>query len=73
MPNLLVGTLDRLLANVLLAGAGRRWPLLRLVPRRWLRPLLMPTARHLRSSLARGAMLTSLAEITTAASLLLPT
>jgi hypothetical protein len=30
--------------------------LLRLIPSSWLRPLLAPTARRLRYSLARGAM-----------------
>jgi hypothetical protein len=49
-------TIDRLLATVLLAGARRSWPLLRLIPSSWLRPLLAPTARRLRYSLARGAM-----------------
>jgi hypothetical protein len=52
----LPATIDRLLATVLLAGARRSWPLLRLIPSSWLRPLLAPTARRLRYSLARGAM-----------------
>ena len=72
MPTLFVGMLDRLLANVLLAGARRNWPLLRLVPERWLRPLLMPTARHLRCSLARSATFLSLAGIATAGAFFLP-
>jgi hypothetical protein len=71
VPTLLAGKLDRLLGDMLLTGARRRWPLLSLVPARWLRPLLLPAARRLRISLARGAMFTSLAAITTAAALLL--
>lgn len=60
MPTLSVGTLDRLLANVLLAGARRRWPLLSLVPARWLRPLLMPTAARMRNLVARSLLLVAL-------------
>jgi hypothetical protein len=71
MPTLLVGTLDRLLVSVLLAGARRRWPLVRLVPRRWVRPLLMPAARRVRASLARAAMFVSLAVIAAGAVLFL--
>lgn len=52
----LAGAIDRLLASILLAGARRSWPLLRLVPSSWLRPLLAPTARRLRYSLARSAI-----------------
>ncbi len=70
MPTVVLGTLDRLLVAVLVAGARRRWPVLSLVPSRWLRPLLLPTARQARSSLGRGAMLISLALI---AAITLPT
>jgi hypothetical protein len=55
----LPATIDRLLATVLLAGARRSWPLLRLIPSSWLRPLLAPTARRLRYSLARGVVAVS--------------
>ena len=61
VPTIIVGTFDRLLTDALVAGARRRWPLLRLLPRSWMRPLLMPTARRLRSSLARATLLVSLA------------
>lgn len=67
MPTLVVGTLDRLLADALLARALRRWPLLNLVPARWLRRLLLPTAKQLRSALTRGAAVISLAAIATVA------
>lgn len=72
MPTLVVGTLNRLLADALVGGARRRWPVLRLVPRRWLRPLVMPTAKHLRSSLTRAAMFISLVVIATVAVLVAP-
>jgi hypothetical protein len=52
----LPGTIDRLLAGVLLARVRRSWPLLRLVPSSWLWPLLAPMARRLRYSLAGWAM-----------------
>ena len=71
MPTLIVGTLDRKLTSMLIAAARRRWPLLRLLPTRWLHPLLRPTARRLRRSLARAAMFTSLAAMTGAVALLL--
>ena len=53
--------IDRLLVRLLLAGARRRWPLLRLVPSSWLRPLLAPPARRLRRPLGQGALWLSLA------------
>jgi hypothetical protein len=65
----LPGTIDRLLAGVLLAWVRRSWPLLRLVPSSWLRPLLAPTARRLRYSLACWAM--ALSTTVTAAIVLL--
>jgi hypothetical protein len=69
---ILIGKFDRLLGDMLLDRARRRWPLLSLLPAPWLRPLLLPTARRLRISLARGAIYTSLVAITAAAALLLP-
>jgi hypothetical protein len=48
--------IDRLVVRVLLAGAHASWPVLRLVPSQWLRPLLMPSARRLRRSLARAVL-----------------
>jgi hypothetical protein len=71
MPTLVVGRLDRLLAGALLAGARRRWPLLNLVPASWLRRLLLPTARQLRSSLTRGAVFISLTAVATIAALVI--
>jgi hypothetical protein len=53
--------IDRLLVSLLLAGARRGWPVLRLVPASWLRPLLAPTARRLRGPLAHVMLSLSLA------------
>jgi hypothetical protein len=60
MLSAIVERLDRLLANLLLAGARRRWPLLALVPPRLLRPVIMPTARRVRLLVAGGALVCSL-------------
>ena len=59
MLSALADTLDRQLANVILARARRRWPLLTLIPTGWLGPLASPRATRLRRSLARGALTTS--------------
>jgi hypothetical protein len=48
--------LDRLVASLLLVGACRTFPALRLLPSSWLRPLLLPTARRIRSGLARTVL-----------------
>jgi hypothetical protein len=53
--------IDRLLVRLLLAGARRRWPLLRLIPSSWLRSLLAPPAHRLCRPLGRGALWLSLA------------
>jgi hypothetical protein len=53
--------IEKLLVRLLLAGARRRWPVLRLVPSSWLRPLLAPPARRLRRPLGQGALWLSLA------------
>ena len=59
MLSALAGRLDRRLANIILARARRRWPLLTLIPAGWLGPLASPLATRLRRSLARGAITTS--------------
>ncbi len=56
-----VGALDKRLADRLLAGALRNWPVLTVVPSTWLRPLLLPTARRLRRSLVGRVLSISLA------------
>jgi hypothetical protein len=55
---------DRLLVNVVLAGARAAWPLLRRVPASWLRPLLALRARRLRRSLVGSLLAPSLALVT---------
>jgi hypothetical protein len=54
----LADRLDRRLANIILAHARRRWPLLTLIPAAWLGPLASPLATRLRRSLTRGALTT---------------
>jgi hypothetical protein len=44
-------------ATLLLVGARRTWPLLRLGPSSWLRPLLVPAAKRTRHSLVRPALI----------------
>jgi hypothetical protein len=53
--------IDRLLVTLLLVGVRRTWPVLRLVPSPWLRPLLAPTARRLHRPLRQGILSLSLA------------
>lgn len=55
MRDSIASVIDRLLVRLLLAGARRRWPLLRPVPSSWLRPVLEPRARRLRRPLGHGA------------------
>jgi len=53
----LTAAADRRLSDLILAGARRRWPLLRFVPARWLAPATGIAARRARRSLVRGAIL----------------
>jgi hypothetical protein len=46
---------------MMLVGARRAWPLLRLVPSSWLRQLLIPTAKRVRHSLVRPVFVVMLA------------
>src|SRR3954454_9679575 len=48
--------IDRRLADLIVVWARRRWPALRFVPARWIRPAVAPTAVRLRRSLC-GAFL----------------
>jgi hypothetical protein len=52
----LSAAIDRGLADLIVVWARRRWPALRFVPARWLRPAVAPTAVRLRRSLC-GAVL----------------
>lgn len=46
-------TLDRWIANVIVAHARRRWLPLRLVPAAWIRPLVRPSATLIRREISR--------------------
>jgi hypothetical protein len=56
----LAARLDRHIADLMLARARRRWPLLRLVPRPCARPLILPAATLARTDLLQVAVLTVL-------------
>jgi len=45
--------IDRRIEGAIVAWLRRKWPLLRLVPSRWIRPAARPTAVRLRRSLSR--------------------
>jgi hypothetical protein len=48
--------IDGRLEDLIVAWARRRWPALRLVPARWLRPAAAPMALRLRLVLSRAAL-----------------
>jgi hypothetical protein len=48
--------IDRRLEDVIVVWLRREWPVLRLVPSRWIRPAARPTAVRLRRSLSRIAL-----------------
>jgi hypothetical protein len=48
--------IDRRLEEAIVAWLRREWPVLRLVPSRWIRPATKPTAVRLRRSLSRLAL-----------------
>jgi hypothetical protein len=52
----LTGAIDRRLEEYVVAWARRRWPALRLVPRRLIRPATAPAARRLRCLLTRSVL-----------------
>jgi hypothetical protein len=56
MPRAVSAAIDRRLQNLIVACARRQLPVLRLVPARWIRPAIAPTAVRLRRSLSRGAL-----------------
>ncbi len=45
-----------LLEELFVARVRRQWPVLRLVPSRWIRRVIRPTVVQLRRSLIRGAL-----------------
>jgi hypothetical protein len=48
--------IDRRLEDLTVAWARRQWPALRLVPARWIRPAVAPTAQRLRRVLSRAVI-----------------
>ena len=56
MPSGLSAAIDSRLEDLIVVWARRRWPALRLVPARWIRPAVAPTAVRLRRSLSRGLL-----------------
>jgi hypothetical protein len=48
---------DRRIADLMLARARRRWPLLRVVPRACVRQLILPAARVARQDVVRVVVL----------------
>lgn len=50
-PSRLSATIDRRLLELIQARARQRTPILRLLPPRWLAPVLAPTAKRLRTKL----------------------
>ncbi len=53
----LAARLDRHIADLMLARARRRWPLLRVLPRACVRPLIVPAAAAARQDLLHGAVI----------------
>jgi hypothetical protein len=51
---------DRRVADLMLARARRRWPLLRLLPRRCARPLILPAATLARQDVVSVVVLAAL-------------
>ncbi len=54
MRSKLGAAIDGQLAGLIVIRLRRNWPLLKLVPASWIRPIVMPVARRLRCSLCRG-------------------
>lgn len=49
--------IDTRLADLMVALACRRWPALRVVPRRWIRPVLVPAAMRVRRGISAAALI----------------
>jgi hypothetical protein len=61
MRNTVSAPIHRRLEELIVARARRQSPVLRLVPARWIRPAITPTAARLRRSLSRGVLALALA------------
>jgi hypothetical protein len=53
--------IDTQLADLMVALACHRWPVLRVVPRRWIRPVLVPAAVRLRRGISAAALIVAAA------------
>jgi len=49
--------IDTQLVDLMVAWACRRWPALRLVPPRWIRPMVTPAAVRLRRAISAAALI----------------
>lgn len=49
--------IDARAADLMVALACRRWPALRVVPRRWIRPVVVPAAVRLRRGISAAALI----------------
>jgi hypothetical protein len=56
----LSAAIDKRLEDLAVAWVRRQWPALRLVPARWIRPAVAPTALRLRRSLTRAMLATAM-------------
>jgi hypothetical protein len=56
MRNSVSAAIDRRVQSLVVAWVRRQWPVLRLVPTRWIRPAITPTATRLRRSFSRGVV-----------------
>jgi hypothetical protein len=56
MPSGPSAAIDRWLQDLIVTWARRQWPALRLLPARWIRPAVAPTALRLRRLLSRGIL-----------------
>jgi hypothetical protein len=56
MPSGPGAAIDSWLEDLLMVRGRRRWPALRLVPARWIRPAVAPMARRFRRMLLRAVL-----------------
>jgi hypothetical protein len=60
MPSGVSAAIDKRLEHVVVAWARHRWPPLRVIPARWLQPVVAPTARRIRRLLTRAVLATAI-------------
>ena len=71
MPSRLSAAVDERLQAVIVAWGRRRWPAMRLVPARWLRPAVAPLAIRFRRLLWRAVLVAAMSTSLIAALLIL--